>query len=66
MKIGTADYRTIRLAEIRENQERAARARDRARNRAYTQLANLHPQDWVKLYAAALAEEEDLTPDTIC
>ena len=62
MVMGTARYQH-RDEEARERHQADMRARDRARNRAYSRLANLHPHEWTTLYAAALAEE-GITPDT--
>lgn len=55
MVTGSARYQSRSAQREKEVQE--CSARDRARNRAYTRLANLHPQEWTVLYEAALKEE---------
>lgn len=53
---GSARINAWQAKRKKEIAERDA-ARDRARGRAYTRLANLHPHEWNTLLEAALKEE---------
>lgn len=59
LESGTAAYR----GSAPKNSPDESVRRSRARNRAYSRLANLHPHEWTELYTAALAEE-GLPPNT--